>query len=135
MTRTGRRQRKEREETGELQGTGNLGESGRGGRREERGGPEPPSDGKSSTLNFKGQSLGISQAAVQGMEQHHPIMDKLGDPEGQTYTQIERMTLFKAITLKKTNKTRIQYEERLSKERVEIRDKPSICGTSSDSSN
>ena len=32
------------------------------------GGPEPPSDGNNSTLNVKGQSLGISQAAVQGME-------------------------------------------------------------------
>ena len=85
MKRKERRQRKEREETGELQGTGNPGESGRGGRREERGGPEPPSDGKSSKLNFKGQSLGISQATVRGMEQHQPIMDKLGDPEGQTY--------------------------------------------------
>ena len=87
MTRTDRRQRKEREETGELQGTGNPGESGRGGRREERGGPEPPSDGNNSTLNFKGQSLGISQAAVRGMEQHQPIMDKLGDPGGQTCRQ------------------------------------------------
>ena len=80
MTWTERRQRKEREETGELQGAGNPGESGRGGRRVERGEPEPPSDGKSSKLNFKGQSLGISQAAVRGKEQHHHIMDKLGDP-------------------------------------------------------
>ena len=67
MTRTERRQRKEREETGKLQGTGNLGESGRGGEKEERGGPEPSSDGKSSKLSFKGQRLGISQAAVRGM--------------------------------------------------------------------
>ena len=35
---------KEREETGKVQGTGNLGESWRGGEREE-GGPEPSSDG------------------------------------------------------------------------------------------
>ena len=61
---------------------------GGGGRTEERGGPEPPSDGKSSKLNFKGHSLGISQAAVRGMEQHHAIMDKLGDPGGHTYIQI-----------------------------------------------
>ena len=87
MTRTERSKRKEREETGELQGTGNPGEPRRGGEREERGGPEPPSDVKSSKLKFKGQSLGISQAAVPGMEQHHPIMDKLGDPGGQTYKQ------------------------------------------------
>ena len=87
MTRTESRQRKEREETGEMHRTGNPGESGRGGRREERGGPEPPSNGKSSKLSFKGQSLGISQAAVRGMEQHHHIMDKLGDPGGQTYRQ------------------------------------------------
>ena len=53
------------------------------------GGPEPPSDGKNSALNFKGQSLGISQAAVRGMEQHHPIMDKLGDPGDQTYIQTD----------------------------------------------
>ena len=51
------------------------------------GGLEPPSDGNNSTLNFKGQSLGISQAAVRGMEQHQPIMDKLGDPGDQTYRQ------------------------------------------------
>ena len=87
MKRKERRQRKEREETGELQGTGNPGEYGRGGRREERGGPEPPSDGKIIKINFKGQSLGISQAAVRGMEQHHPIMDKLGYPGVQTYRQ------------------------------------------------
>ena len=54
------------------------------------GGPEPPSDGKSSKLNFKGQSLEISQAAVRGMEQHHPIMDKLGDHGGRTYRQTDR---------------------------------------------
>ena len=52
---------------------------------EERGGPETPSDGNNSTLNFKGHSLGINQAAVGGMEQHHPIMDKIGDPGDQTY--------------------------------------------------
>ena len=86
MTRTERRQRK-REEKGKLQGTRNPGESGRGGERGERGGPEPPSDGKSSQLNFKGQSLDISQAAVWGMEQHHPIMDKLGYHGGRTYRQ------------------------------------------------
>ena len=54
---------------GELQGTGNPGEYGRGGKggkgRRGGGGPEPPSDGNSSTLNFKGQSLGISQDNVQ----------------------------------------------------------------------
>ena len=61
----------------------NLGE----GKREERRVPEPPSDGNNSTLHFKGQSLGISQAAVRGMEQHQPIMDKLGDPSDQTYRQ------------------------------------------------
>ena len=30
------------------------------------GGPEPPSDSKDSKLNFKGQSIGIDQADVQG---------------------------------------------------------------------
>ena len=44
------------------------------------GGPEPPSYGNNSTLNLKGQSLGIKQADVRGMEQHHPIMDMLGVP-------------------------------------------------------
>ena len=56
-------------------------------KREERGGPEPPSDGNNITLNFKGQSLGINQAAVRGMEQHHPIIDNLWDPGGHTYRQ------------------------------------------------
>ena len=37
----------------------------KGGERE-TGGPEPPSDGKDSKLNFKGQSLGIDQADVRG---------------------------------------------------------------------
>ena len=59
-----------------------------GGEKGGEGGPEPPSDGKSSTLNFKGQRLEISQAAVRGMEQHHPIMDKLGDHGGRTYIQM-----------------------------------------------
>ena len=68
------------------------------GRREERGGPEPPSDGKSSKLNFKGQSLGISQAAVRGKEHHHPTMDKLGGPVGQTYRQTDRqLHLYKLV--------------------------------------
>ena len=88
MTRTERRQSKEREETGELQGTGNPGESGKGGKGGE-GGPEPPPDDNSSTLNFKGQSIGISQAAVRGKEPHHPIMDKLGDPGVHTYKQTD----------------------------------------------
>ena len=56
---------------------------------EERGGEEPPSDGNNRTIYFKGQSLGISQAAVRVMEQHHPIMDKLGDPGGRTYRQTD----------------------------------------------
>ena len=70
----------------------NLGEgTGVKGRRErDGGGPEPPSDGKDSTLNIKGQSLGISQADVQGIGTNHPIMDMLGDPGGQTYIQTDR---------------------------------------------
>ena len=54
-----------------------------GGRRGE-GGPEPSSDGKKQQTKFKGHNLDISQAAVQGMEQHHPIMDKLGGLGGRT---------------------------------------------------
>ena len=90
MTRKKRRQSKEREETGELQGTGNPGESGRGGEGRRGGGAEPPSDGKSTKLKLKGQSLGISQAAVRDMKQHRPIIDKLGGPGGQTYSQTYR---------------------------------------------
>ena len=87
MTWTERRQRKEREEKGELQRTGNPGESGRAEEGRRGGNQNHHGTVKRSTLNFKGQSLGISQAAVRGMEQHHPIMDKLGDPGGQTYRQ------------------------------------------------
>ena len=47
-----------REETGELQGTGNPGDSGRGGKGEKErerdtGGPEPPSEGKDSKLKIR----------------------------------------------------------------------------------
>ena len=45
------------------------------------------------------------------------------------------MTIFKAIALKKTNATRTQHEEFFSEERVELGDKPGICGTSADSLN
>ena len=40
------------------------------------------------------------------------------------------MILFKDIDLKSTNATRTQYVERFSQELVELRDKPSTCGTS-----
>ena len=90
MTRTERRQRKKRG-NGQTAGDRESERIWEGGRKGRRGGrPEPPSDGKNITLNFKGQSLGISQAAVRGMEQHHPIMDKLGDPGGWTYRQTDR---------------------------------------------
>ena len=60
------------------------------GRRErDRGGSEQPSDGKDSTLNIKGQSLGIIQADVWGIGTNHPIMDMLGDPGGHTYRQTD----------------------------------------------
>ena len=87
MTRTERRQRKTRG-NGQTAGdreSGRIWEGGKGRRRE---GPEPPSDGNNSTLNFKEKSLGINQAAVWGMEQHHPIIYKLGDLGDQTYIQI-----------------------------------------------
>ena len=77
---------KEREETGELQGTRNPGESGRGGEGE-REDQNHHRTGKSNKLNIKGQSLEIIQADVQGMEQHHPIMDRLGGLGGWTYRQ------------------------------------------------
>ena len=92
MTQTERRQRK-REETGKLQGTRNPGDYGRGGEKGVEGVPEPSSDGKSSRLNFKVDGLDISQAAVWGMEQHHPIMDKLGDHGGRTYRHMCSRTL------------------------------------------
>ena len=83
---------KEKEETGELQGTRNPGESGRGGRRgEERGDQNLHWKGNSIKLNIKVQSLEISHAAVRGMEQHQPIMDKLGDIRGRTYIQIDAL--------------------------------------------
>ena len=55
----------------DCRGQGNRENQGGGkrGKREEReirGGPEPPSDGKDSTLHFKGQSLGTDQANVRG---------------------------------------------------------------------
>ena len=71
-----------------MQGTENPGESGRGGKGRRRGEPEPPSDGKNSTLNLKGQSLGITQTAVRGMDQQKklPHNGQAGNPGGQTYT-------------------------------------------------
>ena len=71
MTRTERRQRN-REETGELQGTENPGDSGGGfkkrgkGKKRETGGPEPPSDGKDSKLNIDGTESRVVEAAVRG---------------------------------------------------------------------
>ena len=50
---------------GTRENQGGEGKGKQGGERE-TGGPEPPSDGKDSTLNFKGQSLGIDQADVRG---------------------------------------------------------------------
>ena len=38
-----------------------------------------------------GHILEINQAAVRGMEQHHPIMDKLGDLGGRTYRQTDNI--------------------------------------------
>ena len=90
---TDREEAKEKErKTGKLQGKSNPGESGRGGEGGE-GGPEPPSDVKRSTLNYKEQSLEISQAAVRGVEHHHPIIDKLGDLGGRTYRQTDILHL------------------------------------------
>ena len=88
MTRTERRQRKKRGKRAKCRDKkpGRTWEGGEGG----EGVPEPPLDGKSSTLHYKGQSLEISQAAVQGMEHHHPIMHKLGDLGGRAYRQTDR---------------------------------------------
>ena len=69
MTQTERRQRKKRG-NGQTAGDRESGRIWEGGKGRRGGGPEPPSDGNNSTLNFKGKSLGISQAAVRGMEQH-----------------------------------------------------------------
>ena len=70
MTRTERRQRN-REETGELQGTENPGDSGRffkrgKGKKRETRGPEPPSGGKDSKLNIDGTESRFVEAAVRG---------------------------------------------------------------------
>ena len=67
MTRTERRQRKRKRGNGLTAGYKEPGRIWEGGEKGGDGGPEPPSDGKSSKLNFKGQSLEISQAAVRGM--------------------------------------------------------------------
>ena len=66
MTWTERRQRKPRgnRHTAGDRESGRIWEGGKG-RRD--GGPEAPSDGNNSTLNIKGQSLGISQADVRGI--------------------------------------------------------------------
>ena len=71
MIRTERKQRIQRG-NGRTAGDrepGRIGEGGKGKReeRERRGGPEPLSDGKDSTLNIKGKSLGIDQAYVWGI--------------------------------------------------------------------
>ena len=90
MIRTERRKRKRNRGNGRTAGDKEPGRIWEGGEKGGEGGPEPPSDGKSSKLNFKGQSLGINQAAVQGNDHHHPIMDRLGDPGSQTYRQTDR---------------------------------------------
>ena len=57
---------------GRTAGDKELGRIREGGKREkgrrerDGGGPEPPSDGKDSKLNFKGQSLRTAQADVRG---------------------------------------------------------------------
>ena len=89
MTRTERRQSKTKV-NGQTAGDRESVRIWEGGKGRRRGGAEPPSDGNNSILNFKRQSLGISQAAVRGMEQHHPIMDKLGGIGGRTYRQTDR---------------------------------------------
>ena len=87
MTQTERTQRKRERGNGRTVGDKEPGRIWEGGEEGREGEPEPPSDGKNSKLNFKGQSLDISQAAFWGMEQHHPIMYKLGDLGGRTYRQ------------------------------------------------
>ena len=72
---------------GELQGTGNPGESGRGGEGD-RGDQNHHHSRKNLKSKFTVQSLDISQANVRGTEHHHPIMDKLGDLGGRTYRHI-----------------------------------------------
>ena len=89
MTRMERRQRKTRG-NGRTAGDREPRRIWEGGKRGGEGGIRTTIGRLHSTLNFKGQSLGITQAAVRGMEQHHPIMDKLGDPGGQTYRQTDR---------------------------------------------
>ena len=78
MTRTERRQREKKErKRANCRGKGT--QENRGGGKKGRGGDQDHHRrGKSNKLNFKGQSLEISQTDVQGMEQHHPIMDKIG---------------------------------------------------------
>ena len=49
------------------------------------GGTEPSLDGNNSKLNLKGHSLEIHHAAVRGIEQHHPIMNKLGGLGNRTH--------------------------------------------------
>ena len=93
MTRTERRQRKIKRGNGQTAGVKEPGIIWEGGEKGGEGGPEPPSDGKSSKISFKGQSLEISQAAVRGMEHHHPIIDKRGDLGGRTYRQTDRQSV------------------------------------------
>ena len=93
MTRTERRQSKTRGNgrTAGYREPGRIWEGGKG----RRGGElEPPSDGNNSTLNLKGQSLGITQTAVRGMDQQKkpPHNGQAGDPGGQTYTHTHTHT-------------------------------------------
>ena len=52
---------------------GGILEGGEGG-----GGTRTITGRENSKLNLEGQSLEIDQAAVRGLEHHHPIMNKLG---------------------------------------------------------
>ena len=67
MTQTERRQSKTRG-NGRTAGDRESGRIWEGGKREERGGPEPPSDGNNSTLNFKIQSLEGSVKPLSGVK-------------------------------------------------------------------
>ena len=57
-------------------------------------------EGENSKINLEGQSLEIAQAAVWGLEHHHPTMNKLGDLGDQTNRQTGRKVVVSSLAIR-----------------------------------